>query len=120
MSPPKDRDKQSLMLRARFLHLMTKHAWFGNRINGRVPSGRANHYTTAPLTWRGAHILCEYRLAPGAILHAGTERVGLRVRSSAGSRVLVSDVPARFAAELMPNVLLAFLWISLVKWRGGF
>ena len=24
------------------------------------------------------------------------------------------------AAELMPNVLLAFLWISLVKPRGGF
>ena len=27
----------------------------------------------------GAHIMCEYRLAPGAILHAGTERAGLRV-----------------------------------------
>ena len=27
-------------------------------------------------------ILCEYRLAPGAIRHAGTERAGLRVRSS--------------------------------------
>ena len=32
--------------------------------------------------WRGAHILCEYRLAPGAILHAGTERAGLTVRYS--------------------------------------
>ena len=31
---------------------------------------------------RGAHILCEYRLAPGAILHAGTESAGLRVMCS--------------------------------------
>ena len=30
--------------------------------------------------WWGAHILCEYRPAPGAILHAGTERASLRVR----------------------------------------
>ena len=48
---------------------------------------------------RGAHRLCEYRLAPGAILHAGTERAGLKVRYI-GSRVLVSDVPPGFALKL--------------------
>ena len=43
------RDKQSLMLRARFLHQIMTHVWSGIRTPvGRVTSGRANHYTTAP------------------------------------------------------------------------
>ena len=43
------RDKQSL-LRARFLHLIMKHAWSGNRTTtSGMPSRCANHYTTAPL-----------------------------------------------------------------------
>ena len=38
------------MLRARFSHLIMTHAWSGYRTpTGGVPSGRANHYTTAPL-----------------------------------------------------------------------
>ena len=46
-SSERHRDKQSLMLRARFLHLIMKHAWSGNRTpTGRVTSGHANHYTT--------------------------------------------------------------------------
>ena len=43
-------------------------------------------------------MMCEYRLAPGAILHAGTERVG-GLSLAAGSSVLVSDVPAGFACR---------------------
>ena len=54
--------------------------------------------------WRGAHILCEYRSAPGAILHAGTERAGVRIRSSRRFyRVLVGGVPAGVALELQEN-----------------
>ena len=43
-------------------------------------------------------MLCEYRLAPGAILHAGIERVG-GLSLAACSSVLVSDVPAGFACR---------------------
>ena len=39
------------MLRVMSLHLIMKHACSGDRTpTGGVPSGRANHYTTAPLT----------------------------------------------------------------------
>ena len=37
------------MLRARFLHLIMKHAWSGILPTSGMSSGRANHYTTAPL-----------------------------------------------------------------------
>ena len=58
VSSERHRDKQYLMLRARFLHITMKHAWSGNRTpTDRVTSGRANHYTTASL----GHIL--YTLA---------------------------------------------------------
>ena len=40
------------------------------------------HFSSVFPHGRGAHVLCEYRLAPGAILHAGTARAGLRVRYS--------------------------------------
>ena len=49
--------------------------------------------------------LYEYRLAPDAILHAGTERAGLRVRFSAGARVLVIDMPAGFALKPLERTL---------------
>ena len=42
--------------------------------------------------------MCEYRLAPGVIPHAGTGRVGLNLSLglTAGSRVLVGDVHAGY------------------------
>ena len=48
VSSERHRDKQSLMLRARFLHLIMTHAWSGNRTRvGGVTIEHANHYTTA-------------------------------------------------------------------------
>ena len=46
VSSERHRDTQSLMLRARFLHLLMRLV---QGSTGRLTSGRANHYTTAPL-----------------------------------------------------------------------
>ncbi len=43
---------------------------------------------------------------------------GMELRKLFG--VTLDILSTALASELMPNVLLAFLWISLVKPRGGF
>ena len=66
------------------LNSSIEHSLANNGDKSEEPSNSeniSNYYHFSPI-WRGAHILCEYRLAPGAILHAGTERAGLRVRYS--------------------------------------
>ena len=70
------------MLRARFLHLIMKHAWSGNRTpSGGEPSGRANQYTTAPLN---------IPLAP-VIMSPAKEWTVIRIRATVDSHSDIAD-----------------------------
>ena len=81
------------MLRARFLPLIMSHAWAGNRTRvGGVTGERANHYTTAPLSFDNS------RLAHRVIAH-------------------VTCLPTKLLGESGQQITLAFLpsgWISVL------
>ena len=86
-----------------------KHAWSGNRTpTGGVPSGRAHHYTTAPLCC--AHI-CMY-IYPGTCNKAD-EQTQVYVLNCNNYRVIY--ISALFIHGFLPDAMLSVVLVPVIK-----